>query len=266
MKYLIIIIFGFIQGVTEFLPISSSGHLVILHKIFNLPMSEMSFDVILHLASLCAVFIFFKKDIFEIIKGVFLKNTNGKIGWLIILGTLPAAFLGYFFEDYIENTLRSIWFVAFMLVFVGVLFIIIEKIAKNSRDITDFKINDALFIGFAQALALIPGTSRSGVTVIAGMRAGFKREVAVKLSFLLSVPIILGANVKKITDINWSAISQFETVALFLGFFSGFLTSYFAIKFFISYSSKHTLNIFAYYRFILAFVLVCLLLLTSFFS
>ncbi len=261
MDYINAIIFGIVQGLTEFLPISSSGHLVIIHKLINLPINnELAFDVVLHLATLIAVLLFFKKDIWLLLKS-WLKSFKGekddlsKISWLIILGTIPAAIAGYFLDDLVESKFRSPLVVAIMLIVVGILFIIIEKYSKKIQDMNNLNWRKSLVIGIAQAIALIPGTSRSGITIIAGLWSGLKREVAIKFSFLLSIPIILGAVIKKIPQIN-SGFSGDEFGILLVAFIFSFTTGFFTIKYFLRFAKTHTLNIFAIYRFILAGILL----------
>ncbi|MCK4554620.1 undecaprenyl-diphosphate phosphatase, partial [Candidatus Parcubacteria bacterium] len=199
MDYINAIIFGIIQGITEFLPISSSGHLVILHKFFNLPIkNELAFDVALHLATLLAVVWFFKNDIYNLLKSWFKSFTGhsdefSKLSWLIILATIPAGLAGWYFEEMVEHTFRSINVVVVMLVIGGVLLLIVEKISRKTDDLKNLNWAKALIIGLAQAIALIPGTSRSGITIIAGLGAKLKRQAAIRFSFLMSVPIIFGA-------------------------------------------------------------------------
>ena len=193
MDYLYAAIFGIIQGITEFLPISSSGHLVVLHELIALPIeNELAFDVVLHLATLLAVVGFLRRDIFRLLAS-WVKSLRGRhdnlsrISWLIILATIPAGLAGWLFEDLIDSTLRSPLTVSVMLILVGIFFIVIERISKMSREWKDLNWRQALLIGLAQAAALIPGTSRSGITSVAGMGLGLKRPEAVKFSFLLSV-------------------------------------------------------------------------------
>lgn len=262
MDYFKAIIFGAIQGITEFLPVSSSGHLVILHKYINLPMvNEMAFDVMLHFGTLLAILIFFRKDVWSLIIGWLKtfrgeKNDYGRLAWLIALGTIPAGLIGLFFEDMVESVLRSPLVVAFMLVLVGVVFIIIEKYSKQTGELMNLSWKKSLLIGFGQALALIPGTSRSGITIIAGMSTDLKREEAVRFSFFLSIPIILGAVIKKAPEILEANMSQGETMILVTAFASTLFFGILTIKYFLLFVKKYSLKFFAYYRFALAAVLL----------
>jgi len=265
MNYLYAIIFGITQGLTEFLPVSSSGHLVLLHELFNLPIiNEMLFDVYLHLATLFAVIIFFKNDILKLIIGFFNNldkekrkiNPYSRLSLLIIASTVPAALAGYFLENSIIKFLRSAETVAIMLIFIGVLFIIIEKKSNQYKTIKEINLKSALTIGFAQTIALIPGTSRSGITIVAGLANNLKREEAIRFSFLLSIPIITGAAITKIPMILNVNISQTELSVLIVAFLSAFISGFLAIKYFIKFAERHTLKTFAYYRFVLAFIII----------
>ena len=262
MEYISIIIYGIIQGITEFLPISSSGHLVILHNIFPLNfINEVSFDVFLHLASLSAVIYFFRKDIWKIFNGWIKsfsgqKNDEARLAWMIIIATIPAALAGYFLENLIENKLRSLLVLIFMLIFVAFLFIFFEKKGTFKKTSKDISFKDAFIIGLAQALALIPGTSRSGITIIAGLSLGLKRIEAIRFSFLMSVPIIFGAFLSKLPSILNNLNFQDSFLLLILAFFSTFITAFFVIKYFLHFAEKHTLVPFAYYRITLAIILL----------
>lgn len=262
MDFINAIIFGAIQGITEFLPVSSSGHLVILHEFIALPMvNELAFDVMLHAGTLLAILIFFRQDVWNLIIGWLKtlkgeKNDYGRLAWLIVLGTIPAGLVGFFFEDKVESVLRSPFIVAFMLVLVGIVFIMIEKIGKQTGELMKLGWKKSLIIGFGQALALIPGTSRSGITIIAGMATDLKREEAVRFSFLLSIPIILGAVIKKAPEILEASMSQGELMIILTAFASTLFFGILTIKYFLLFVKKFSLNFFAYYRFALAGVLL----------
>ena len=268
MEFLKATVFGITQGITEFLPISSSGHLLILHKYIPIQEGrELAFDVFLHLATLVAVCLYFRRDISIILKDWFLSlkggddASKGRLGWLIIAGTIPAALAGYFFEDRIESLARgnmALLVVAFMLVFVGILFILVEKIAEQKKDLGNLDLKSSVLIGLAQAAALIPGTSRSGATIIAGMKLGLKRGEAVRFSFLLSIPIILGANILKVPALFSENLNINEWILLVFTFVFAFASGILAIHFLLFFANKYRLNAFAYYRFILATVLIFL--------
>lgn len=265
MLYIYSIILGIVQALTEFLPVSSSGHLLILHQFIPAPLlNNLTFDVILHGGTFLAIAIYFWPDIIKIIRGLFLsvkeKNIRGdyqqRLPWLIIVGTLPAVLIGFFFTDLIEQIFRSVSWVIIMLVIGGILFIILEKVGQKNREITNLTFFDALIIGLAQVLAFIPGISRSGITIIAALARNLSREAAAKFSFLLSLPIIFGALIRKITQIS---LSDFSGVFIFVSVLSAViaaLVGYFTIKIFLKYLQHHSLLPFAVYRFILAAVLL----------
>ncbi|MFH1662198.1 MAG: undecaprenyl-diphosphatase UppP [Candidatus Falkowbacteria bacterium] len=265
MDYINSIIFGVVQGITEFLPISSSGHLVILHEFIKLPIKdELVFDVFLHLATFLAVVWFFRKDVFLLLNS-WIKSFSGKkdeysrLAWLIILASIPAAIAGYFFEDIIESRFRSVETVTFMLVFVGILFILLEKISKKTYNLNKLNWKKSLMIGISQAIALIPGTSRSGITIIAGLGAGLKRREALRFSFLMSAPIILGAALKKLPQISWRELTGNEIGILYIAFFASFISGVLVIKYFLKFAKNNSLNVFAYYRFVLAIIILVIL-------
>lgn len=256
------IIYGAVQGVTEFLPISSSGHLVLLHKLIPLPITnELAFDIALHLATLFAVSYVLRKEIANIIKSWLkapkdLHDQNVKMGWFIIIATIPAGIAALIFEDAIENYLRSPLIVAFMLVLIGALFILMERVSKLSNDLDSLDWKKSLLIGVAQSLALIPGTSRSGISIIAGLGSGLKREAAVKFSFLISIPVIALAAISNLPDLFAGAISSREFAIISISFFSACFSGFLAVKYFLLFARSRRLDVFAYYRFMLAAVIL----------
>ncbi|MFA6525977.1 MAG: undecaprenyl-diphosphatase UppP [Candidatus Buchananbacteria bacterium] len=272
MDYLLAIVAGAVQGLTEFIPISSSAHLMILHDLlkFNLP-DNLSFDAILHLGTFFALLAFFWREIWNLIKGFFssltnwnLKNDiNQRLAWLVIVGSIPAGVIGFIFNDFIDRNFHegktAIAIVAFMLVAVAILFWLVEKYAKQIKDMNMIGWKESLICGFAQAVALIPGTSRSGITIVAGMGLKLKREEAAKFSFLLSMPVIFGAGAKSLLKVQLN--HEINSMVLALGFLSSLVFGYLAVKFFLKFVSSHTLSAFAWYRVILAAVLVSWLIL-----
>lgn len=263
MQYFFAIIAGLIQGITEFLPISSSGHLIIFHDFFrfNLP-DDSFFDVMLHLGTFLALLLIFWRDIEKIIRGFFSSlfnwnwsnNYNQRLAWLVIIGIIPAIVAGYFLDDLITGNLRSDLIVAIMLIVVGILFFIVEKKSAKTLELQSLKPKNAFIIGLAQALALIPGTSRSGITIIAGLSQKMKREEAARFSFLLSMPVIFGAGMKKIIDLSdWSDANW---LIMSIGFAAAAVSGYLTVKFLLKFLSKHSLNVFGWYRIILGLVIV----------
>lgn len=267
MDYVMSIVAGVIQGIAEFLPISSSAHLILLHDLlkFNLP-DNLLFDVMLHWGTLLAIVVFFYKELWQIVKGFFaslrhwdLKNDyHQRLAWLIIIGTIPAAAAGYFFESTLGN-LRSIGVIAVTFIVVAILFLILEKYSKKTRDMSQMTWVDAVIIGIAQSFALIPGVSRSGITIITGLARDMKREAAAAFSFLLSAPIVFAAGSKELLKIG--SVSDANLILLLLGFVSSAVTGYLAIKFLLKYLTNHSLKVFAYYRLALGLLLIIWLLL-----
>ncbi len=259
------ILAGIIQGLTEFLPISSSGHLVIFHELFNFSiLSELLFDAVLHLGTLLALLIFFYKDISKYIIAFFQsfakwqlkEKVEQRLAWWLVVGTIPAAVIGYFLEDVIENFFRQTYWVAIMLVVFALFFLAAERFAKKFKEMNQISFKNALMIGLAQAIALIPGVSRSGITILAGLGSGLKRAQAARFSFVLAIPIVLGAGLKKLFDLTNYSVSSAEVVVLIAGFLAAAITGYFCIKFFLHYLQKNTLKPFAYYRIVLALAVI----------
>lgn len=257
------IILGIVQGTTEFLPISSSGHLVIIPYLLNMPNPPLVFDAMVHVATLLAVVLFFWKDLWNIITSFF-KNKldeetklNRKLGMLIIIATIPAALAGYFLEDFFAEFFSNPKDVSFFLLITGFFLLLIERISKKQKDVKELNFKGATLIGIAQAFAILPGISRSGSTIAAGMFLGLTRQSATKFSFLLSIPIILGAGLfsikKSFFEHAWADI---DIVVLLVGCFVAFIAGYISIKFLINYVKKHSLNIFAYYCFAVGIIVL----------
>jgi len=245
------VILGIIQGVTEFLPVSSTAHLVITPWIFGWTgeLNSLSFDIAVHVGTLISLLFCFWKDWIEIL----LKDRK-MLGYLVI-GTIPAGLAGVVFHDFIENSLRNPLIIVFTLVIVGALMLIAEKVSKRKRD--SVILSDAIVIGTAQAIALIPGVSRSGITITAGLFKGLKRDYAAKFSFLLSTPAIAGAatlDFYKSLKINYSH----DYSLFFIGLISAAITGILAIKFLLNFLKKYPLNVFIYYRWVLAGVIFLL--------
>lgn len=263
------IILGIVQGLTEFLPVSSSGHLLLGQYFLGLDQDRfgLSFDVALHLGTLVAVVSFFWRDLLRMglaflrsFRHRDMMDRDQRMAYLVIASTVPAALVGFLFEDFFEDTVRSPWVVVFNLVLVGVLFIVGEAVGTRSREASKLTFREAVGIGFAQAAALVPGVSRSGATMTLGLFLGLRREEAARFSFLMSVPIIAGAGGLQLGKVIAEGMSPFDTLLFVAGFISSAVVGYLAIRFFISYVVNHSLRAFAYYRFALAAVVVVLLL------
>lgn len=265
MLYLYSLILGIVQGITEFLPVSSSGHLVILHDLFKLNLtSNLAFDVSLHLGTLLALIIYFRIELLKYVAAIveiFIpKRAVNKADlsdiMLIIYASIPAAAVGVIFGEAIEKFFRQSIVVAATLIIGAVLMFLAEKYCQPKHDFTGMNILKALYIGVAQVLALIPGVSRSGITIVAGMSAKLKREEAAKFSFLLSMPVIFGAGVFNFFEIDWALLKAPELLMFAIGFVSSFVVGFFVIKYFLNWLKNHSLNGFAWYRIGLALVLI----------
>jgi undecaprenyl-diphosphatase len=255
------IILGLIQGLTEFLPVSSSGHLIIVRAFLHLPLqSSLTFDVLLHLATALAVVIYFWGDIKRILvdfKTEGLSARSGKLLWAIIAGTIPAVILGYLYGDVLENYFRSPAYVAYALILGSILFILADNVHKILPQIYNQKggisVLKGLVIGIFQSTALIPGMSRSGSSISGGILSKLSREESIRFAFLLSIPAILGAAAKTFLHIPLHAFfSEFFTLPVALGFITAFISGLFAIRFFVRYISNHSFTPFVIYRILLA--------------
>lgn len=249
------IILGVIQGVTEFLPISSSGHLVLVGIAFDIQISSFAFDAILNIGTLLALIIYFWNDLSDLALRFYRGERH--IVYMLFLTTLPAAVAGYLLQDLIESSTRSIYIVVIMLILVAIAMIYYKR--DPSKAIKDVKSKDALVIGLWQSLALIPGTSRSGITILAGVNRGLSTKDAAKYSFLAAIPIIFGAIVKILTTNSNFTVIATNAEAVIIGVIASAISGYIAIKFLLGYVQRHGLKVFGYYRLILAVLIILLL-------
>jgi undecaprenyl-diphosphatase len=260
--YLLSILFGMIQGLTEFLPISSSGHLLLLHEWLSLETSStLSFDVALHVGTLLAVVIYFRQDLWGMLQALVIRprSEEGILAASVVVGTLPAALTGWFLEDWITLTFRSPYLVAAMLVLIGLVMIIVERTHRAQRPLSTLTWSDAILMGCAQAVSLIPGTSRSGITIIAGMARQIKRADAARFSFYLSVPVIAGAGVKKGIDLLSTSLPLSELLLMLIGILASFVTGIVVIQWLLNYLGRRSLLPFAIYRIGLGMIVFLLL-------
>lgn len=257
------IILGVIQGLTEFLPVSSSGHLIFLPKLFGWTDQRLAFDVIMHLATLLAVIIYFRKRLWQLIQALFFRQekfvADKKFAWLIVLSIIPAAVVGLVAGDWLEAHTRAAWIVGVNMIGWGVVLGIADwkqrispqaSISRTDVDQsrTEITWKKALFIGSAQALALIPGTSRSGITMTAGLLAKLDRKAAAEFSFLLSVPIIALAGLAKITDLGNGKAGDLDLIILLAGFLASALSGLLAIWGLMKIIQKWSFMPFVVYR------------------
>jgi undecaprenyl-diphosphatase len=255
-------ILGIVQGLTEFLPVSSTGHLILLEKALDVSQEKLglAFDASIHLGTLLAVIVYFRVDIWRLFRALlqsagarrFDVSDDSRLAWLILLGTMPAAVLGVLFESAIEDKLRDPVFVATALIaFSGVL-VAAERLGRRQLQATQLGPLSALFVGLAQAVALIPGVSRSGITISAGMFAQLERQQAAVFAFLLSGPIIAGAGTKAVIDTlrraNEGVLDREDLKFFAVGFVLAAITGYATIHFLLAYLRRHTLYLFVVYR------------------
>jgi len=264
-----------IQGLTEFLPISSSGHLIIIPKFFNWPDQGLAFDAVVHLGTALAAIIYFREYIFDVIKGFIphkminkkkkvvsagVQQRSRRFAYIVLVATIPAVIVGLTFKDYIAENLRSTTFVALNLLVWGIVLILAEIYAnkvKNPLPLAQTSYGKGLMIGVAQALALFPGTSRSGITISTGLFANFSRKDAVRFSFLLSIPVILGAGLLSLLDLLQNAgEAGISVLAILVALLGAFLSGLLAIHILLKFIDQKGLLYFGIYRIILAGVLL----------
>lgn len=248
------ILLGVIQGATEFLPISSSGHLVIVPALLAMPPADLTLIGVLHLGSLLAVIVYFRRDLGAITAGVWrglrqrapLANPEARLGWLILAGSVPAAALGLSLESFFEEVFGAPRAAAFFLLITAVLLVIGERLLDGRKTPAQMRWADALIIGSFQAFALLPGISRSGSTIVGGLVRGLDRPAATRFSFLLGVPAILGAGLLSLLDILTEEAAFAPSVYL-AGFAAAAVTGYLCIYFLLRWVRSHTLYPFAVY-------------------
>ena len=251
-----------IQGLSEFLPISSSAHLILPSEVLGWPDQGLAFDVAVHVGSLIAVMIFFRRDIVSLtqawLDSVFVRrhSSESRLAWYIILGTVPAGLTGLILGGLIELHLRSMAVIAFTTIFFGLLLAWADIRGRGQRDLSQFTWKSALVVGAAQALALIPGTSRSGITITAALAMGFDRESAARFSFLLAIPvIILSGGLKGLELINSESV---DWSIIMIGTLLSAVTAYLCIKFFLKVIQQIGMMPFVIYRMLLGALLIYL--------
>lgn len=276
------IILGVVQGLTEFLPISSSGHLVIFPWLFDWETSELSFDAALHLGTLVAVVVYFWRDIFKMLEAIptalrdpwrilrgethTSRERDARLGLLIAIATIPGAIAGALLESRIdeifhteENSRTAIATIATMLIVVGIVMWIAERVGRRDHHVLGMKWVDALIIGFAQALALIPGTSRSGATITAGLFRGLERADAARFSFLAGMPLILGAGLKSMLDVAQDGTGGSGLTVYLLGGVSAALVGFVTIWGLLQFLQRNSTLVFTIYRIVFGLFLFLML-------
>ena len=252
-----ILVLAIVQGLTEFLPISSSGHLILSPYLFGFDDQGLAFDVAVHLGSLSAVLAYFRHDVRKITVGWLRSiapgapgSSESRLAWAIIVGTLPVVLAGLVFKSLVEGDLRAPWVIAITTILFGLLLGWVDLRARRVRGIDEITLRDALIIGMSQVLALIPGTSRSGITMTAGLWLGLNRAAASRFSFLLSIPTILASSALVTRDLVRSETAV-DWYALVLGVVFSAVTAYLAISLFLRFIERIGMWPFVIYRFLL---------------
>ncbi len=287
MNFLQAIILGIVQGLTEFIPVSSTAHLVFASRFTNLyegqPEQTTATIAVLQLGTLLAVFVYFAPDILSITaafirdhwnlltrkRNVRFSGTHGVrpiwlseeawLGWLIILGSIPIGTLGLVFKKVIEGSLtKNLWIIAVMMIAIAVLLAVAEMVGSQRKELKDFGFIDAIVVGFAQVLALLPGASRSGSTIMGGLFAGQKREAAARFSFLLSIPAITASGLLELKE-AWSLLPSESFAPLLVGTLVAGIIGYLSIWFLLAFLRKNSTMIFIAYRLVLGTAILILL-------
>lgn len=251
MEWLIFIFLGLVQGVTEWLPVSSSGHLVIFEEFFNVTSPGMTFEVLLNFATFLAMIIVFRKELYDLIVGffrfIFSRSEKDKndfyFGLYIIIGVIPVAILGLLFEDYIESHLKSLTTVAVSLIITGSALYYVSKISGSRKELS---LKDAIWVGFFQAISLVPGISRSGATIFAALFRKLDKELAIRYSFFLAIPVSLGTMLLKIDDLV-EQLTIDNLLNYSLAFVVALVSAIFAIRWFVGVIQRGKLIYFTYY-------------------
>jgi len=240
------ILLGIIQGATEFLPISSSGHLVLFQKILGVEEPTLTFDIVVHLGTLVAVFAVFWKDIISLLRRPFQRLTL-----LLIAGTIPTGIIGIVFKDYFEELFASGRTLGFEFIVTGLVLFFAENLSRGYKDVEETSLLDAAFVGLMQGAAILPAISRSGLTISGALFRNMDRDFAARFSFLLSIPAILGAAVFDMKDVLEVGLENLDSISLGAGFIFAAIFGYISIKYMIGMLKKGKMRVFSYYVFIL---------------
>lgn len=266
MGYIEAIVLGLVQGLSEFLPISSSGHLAVLQSLFEINEDKVIFfAVLLHIGTLVSIFVVYHKDIYALIKELFLlfkdiftgkglrikERPIRKLGIMIIVSSIPTAIMGILFSDYIDKIFGSLTVIAICWIITGFILLFSEKLKNNKKEIESMKYRNAIFIGICQGLAIMPGISRSGSTIVGSLVTGLKREFAVEFAFLISIPAILGSAILEFPKAIKAGIEPSTIGPMIVGFLVAAISGYFAITTMIKIVSKHKMRYFSYYVWII---------------
>jgi undecaprenyl-diphosphatase len=260
------VVLGLIQGLTEFLPISSSAHLRIFPDLFGWPDPGASFTAVIQIGTELAVLVYFRNDIWRIIRTwtlslfqpAYRSELDARLGWYVILGTIPIGVLGILFEDDIKTGARNLWLTGSMLIVFGLVLAASERIGSFRRDVTNLTVKDGILGGLAQACALIPGVSRSGATIAMGLTLGQKREAATRFAFLLAIPAVVAAGLFQLSDVAHGE-SPYSNAQTALATVISFVVGYAAIAWLLRYVATHTYTPFVVYRVLLGATVLILI-------
>ncbi|MBT0770503.1 undecaprenyl-diphosphate phosphatase [Kineosporia sp. J2-2] len=262
-SWLEVIVLGLVQGLTEFLPISSSGHLRIVAEVFFEKDAGAAFTAVTQLGTEAAVVIYFAKDIWNLfitwcrgfVDAEVRRTFDYRMAWLVIIGTIPIGVLGLLFEDAIKEPARNLWLVSSMLVIFGIVLGLAERFGPQRRDYDSLTVKDGIILGFAQAMALIPGVSRSGGTITAGLAIGLKRAVAVRYSFLLAIPAVVASGLFSLGDVT-AGDSGVSTAQMVVATLVAFVVGYAIIAWLLKFVERHSVYVFVWYRIVLGLMLL----------
>jgi undecaprenyl-diphosphatase len=264
------VVLGIVQGLTEFLPVSSSGHLIVVPRMLGWEEQPLAFDVALHLGTTLAVLLYFWRDFVRLTRHglgdivtrrlrIDCYSPFGRLAVLIVVGCVPAVIVGGLFNTWIEDNARQAWLVATMLVVFGLVMLAAERWGDSASGLERLNMRRSLLIGAGQAMALIPGVSRSGTTIAAGMFSGLSRATAARFSFLLAAPVIVAAGIKELPDIRHASAQGVSGGALAAGFLVSFAVGLLTVHLFLRYVASHPLSAFVWYRFGFAALVLLLL-------
>ncbi len=267
MSWLQVIVLSIVQGLTEFLPVSSSGHLRIVSELFWGQDAGASFTAVIQLGTEAAVLVYFAGMIWQILKGwfsgLFNKEKRGqdyRMGWMVIVGSIPIGILGVLGKDFIRDNLRNLWITAAMLILFSFVFIAAERTGKKERGFEELNMKDAIVMGLCQCLALVPGVSRSGGTISGGLFLGLDREVATRFSFLLAIPAVLASGLFSLGDAFGPTVGQSATGAqLLVGTLIAFAIGYASIAWLLKFVGNHSFEWFAAYRIPVGIIIMALI-------
>lgn len=267
MNYLDAIVLGIVEGLTEFLPVSSTGHLTIAEKLLGLPIDDdavTAFTAVIQMGAIAAVLVYFARDIRDIawgwVRGLVQPEYRGtldhRMGWYVIVGSIPIGIVGFLGKDVVSGPLRSLWWVGGALIVWSAVMVVAERVGDQDRDLKALRLRDAVVIGLAQCIALVPGVSRSGATISVGLLAGLDRVAATRLSFFLSIPALTAAGLYELKDVVGSDIGVGETV---VGTVVSFVVAYAAVAWLLKFVAHHAIVAFVPYRVVLGAAVLALL-------